>query len=112
MKAGAFRVQPCTMPLVSGGHTREGRHERSGSAGVAGAAATRKKRAPRNASSATAKPCGQWDPKNHRPELWIPYNGRRTGDATCTGAVESSASTVEDIILGWLRAAALLPVAL
>ena len=40
-------------------------------------AATRKRRAPRNASSPTAIDFGQWDPKNQRPELWNLFNGRK-----------------------------------
>ena len=53
---------------------------------------------------------GQWDPKNQRPELWNLYNGRyrqgehfrvfRTvGDATCTGAVDSAAATLDEILV-------------
>ena len=68
---------------------------------------------------------GQWDPKNQRPELWNIFNGKKNigehfrifpisnwsesfesklircrtiGDMTCTGVVESSASSIEDII--------------
>ena len=66
---------------------------------------------------------GQWDPKNQRPELWNLFNGRKNlgvtqflkpqdheavtrrivrfrtiGDATCTGAVESTASDLNEVI--------------
>ena len=38
--------------------------------------ATRKKHAPRNASSSFRDAFGQWDPKRQRPELWNLYNAR------------------------------------
>jgi sulfate adenylyltransferase subunit 2 len=39
-------------------------------------AATRRRPAPRSASSRFRDEFGQWDPKNQRPELWNLYNGR------------------------------------
>ncbi len=39
-------------------------------------AATRRRPAPRSASSRFRDDFGQWDPKNQRPELWSLYNGR------------------------------------
>ena len=59
------------------GHAaRRHRRVRLRRAASAARAATRKRRAPRSASSRFRDAFGQWDPKNQRPELWNLYNAR------------------------------------
>ena len=49
---------------------------------LAARGATKKRAAPRSASTRFRDAAGQWDPKNQRPELWSLYNSRlRKGES-------------------------------
>ena len=67
--ATGCRPAPCSTP------SRRTASPRPSVAGVA----TRRRPAPRSASTPTATTSVQWDPKNQRPELWSLYNGRLHG---------------------------------
>ena len=53
------------------------RHSTASTPRSAARAATRRSRAPRSASSRSARAQHRWDPKNQRPELWHLYNARK-----------------------------------
>ena len=65
-------AQPAPDRHAAGRHRRVRLRRRASAA----PAATRKRRAPRSASSRFRDEFGQWDPKNQRPELWSLYNAR------------------------------------
>jgi hypothetical protein len=79
------------------------RRDRASSASTphsAARAATRRRPAPRSASSRFRDEFGQWDPKNQRPELWNLYNAPRAPGraharvpAVATGPSSTSGST-------------------